>query len=571
MFKDRPRHLRALAGAAVFVISGASHAAIRRVDGTVSLSGNGSTWPLAFKTIQEAVSVAGSGDEIWVADGTYKPANQGTSIDLKSGVNIKGGYIGNNGAISPDTRDPDVYITILSGDVDNDNIFDSDNADRIVRAPDGTQPPTQSGNYADQANLDGFKITGAWGTIGGGIFVTTTTQATAVVIRDCEIYNNLSGAGGGFNGYGESNVILRKCDIHHNSAVEGGGVICQAGTLTLVDCNVHENSSSNDGAGVKSFGELTIVNSTITDNNSGNAGGGISVKSVDGAVKLINCLIADNTAVGNGGGVELASGSVTLEMTNCTLSANSADAGGGLWLSTSSVNSFIKNSIFWDNVATPDPEISTSDTLTVTYSDIETPSVVWPGTGNIGNNPAHNPDFVNPPSDYRLQCGSPCIGIGSNAAVLDDTLDANEDAAVNPTYDDPIDRDLTTRIIETTVDMGAYEKIEQATCYGDVVENCVVDVDDLLLIINNWADTGGDADVTPLCGNGVVDVDDLLVIINNWGPCPGSGCVDTTGVTMQDADDCMDAASLEYEPFSAEWDDFVNKCVEGLRAAGLIE
>jgi hypothetical protein len=33
----------------------------------------------------------------------------------------------------------------------------------------------------------------------------------------------------------------------------------------------------------------------------------------------------------------------------------------------------------------------------------------------------------------------------------------------------------------------------------------------------------------------------------------------------------MDAASLEYTPYSTEWDDFVEKCVDGLRAAGLIE
>jgi hypothetical protein len=35
--------------------------------------------------------------------------------------------------------------------------------------------------------------------------------------------------------------------------------------------------------------------------------------------------------------------------------------------------------------------------------------------------------------------------------------------------------------------------------------------------------------------------------------------IDTTGVTLQNADDCIDAASLEYTPYSAEWGDFVEK------------
>jgi hypothetical protein len=58
------------------------------------------------------------------------------------------------------------------------------------------------------------------------------------------------------------------------------------------------------------------------------------------------------------------------------------------------------------------------------------------------------------------------------------------------------------------------------TCEGDANVNGIVDVDDLLMVINNWGNC--DADETclgDLTGNGVVDVDDLLEVINNWGPC----------------------------------------------------
>jgi len=64
-------------------------------------------------------------------------------------------------------------------------------------------------------------------------------------------------------------------------------------------------------------------------------------------------------------------------------------------------------------------------------------------------------------------------------------------------------------------------------------------------------------------------VDDLLAVINGWGHCATCDG-ETSDVTMQDAQDCMDAASDLYEPFSPEWTNFTNKCVDGLRAAGLI-
>jgi hypothetical protein len=54
-------------------------------------------------------------------------------------------------------------------------------------------------------------------------------------------------------------------------------------------------------------------------------------------------------------------------------------------------------------------------------------------------------------------------------------------------------------------------------CVADITGNNIVDVDDLLLVINNWGAKGGVADIT---GNGMVDVDDLLAVINAWGNCP---------------------------------------------------
>ena len=50
----------------------------------------------------------------------------------------------------------------------------------------------------------------------------------------------------------------------------------------------------------------------------------------------------------------------------------------------------------------------------------------------------------------------------------------------------------------------------------DASQNGAVDVDDLLVVINQWGASGGTADITV---DGDVDVDDLIAVINAWGPC----------------------------------------------------
>ena len=50
-------------------------------------------------------------------------------------------------------------------------------------------------------------------------------------------------------------------------------------------------------------------------------------------------------------------------------------------------------------------------------------------------------------------------------------------------------------------------------CIGDLDGDDVVDIDDLLLLIDNWGNPGiGDVN-----DDGVVDIDDLLILINHWG------------------------------------------------------
>ena len=73
----------------VFLIIGTSSAdaGIKRVDSTRPSGGNGTSWALAYNDLAPVLSQASSGDEIWVAAGTYFPgASQTSSFSLRANV-----------------------------------------------------------------------------------------------------------------------------------------------------------------------------------------------------------------------------------------------------------------------------------------------------------------------------------------------------------------------------------------------------------------------------------------------------------------------------------------------------
>lgn len=58
--------------------------------------GTGTTsWNNASGDLQAMINNSSSGDEVWVAQGTYKPGTQtSSSFSLENGVTVRGGYFG---------------------------------------------------------------------------------------------------------------------------------------------------------------------------------------------------------------------------------------------------------------------------------------------------------------------------------------------------------------------------------------------------------------------------------------------------------------------------------------------
>lgn len=84
-------------------------ARIIRVDQRVNPSlSDGTSWPTAFSSLNTGLEVAVAGDEIWVAEGTYR-----TRLTLKNGVALYGGFAGGESVRSQ--RDWSSHPVILDG------------------------------------------------------------------------------------------------------------------------------------------------------------------------------------------------------------------------------------------------------------------------------------------------------------------------------------------------------------------------------------------------------------------------------------------------------------------------
>ena len=108
---------------------------------------------------------------------------------------------------------------------------------------------------------------------------------------------------------------------------QGGGIFNDGATLVLNDCVIADNFSGAAAGGhggglAQSSGTLTINNSTIKNNDSGNNGQGGGIYIADGTVSLFNCTVQNNSTGGNNAGAIMVDGSSILNLTNCTVIQN---------------------------------------------------------------------------------------------------------------------------------------------------------------------------------------------------------------------------------------------------------
>jgi predicted outer membrane repeat protein len=261
---------------------------------------DGYTWPNAFTSLQNALDDATSYNEIWVADGTYKPstkrgdAERSKTFELINGVEIYGGFAGTESSKSQ--RNWTNNVTTLSGDIDDDGLLDNDNAWHVIYS-----------EYDDTDTvLDGFTVTKGYANgsspdhRGGGIFLNDDGCAT---IENCKITGNYATEGGGMYVYSVNSHNLKNCELINNSATSGGGLYSKnSNNQTVTSCVFNNNKSTSYGGGMYTDGSTgqQIKNSVFLLNRSAN-GGGLSLNYASGTETVKNCIFWGNSSSsGNG-------------------------------------------------------------------------------------------------------------------------------------------------------------------------------------------------------------------------------------------------------------------------------
>ncbi len=287
------------------------------------------SWATAAATIQDAVDVAITGDEIVVTNGIYTAGSQATGDGMTNRVAV--------------------------GKPLN------------IRSVNGPQFTTIDGGYvvrcvslANGASLSGFTLTHGFvqshynrsygGGVAGGVLnncIVSLNRAEGGRYRQGNYSLSIPADGGGASG-----CTLNNCTLDGNSAWDsnsgsgafGGG----ASGCTLNNCTLSGNSASSSGGGAHSS---TLNNCAVT----GNAGGG-----------AFDCTLNNSALTGNSG---QGAGSCTLN--NCTLTGNS---GSGAQSST------LNNCIVYFNGG---PNYDSSSSLNYCCTTPQPAN----GVGNISVNP----------------------------------------------------------------------------------------------------------------------------------------------------------------------------------------
>lgn len=396
--------------------AGPAWAGVIYVKADVSGANNGSSWADAYTDLQTALAAARSGDEIWVAAGTYKPTIdivRTISFVMKEGVTLRGGFRGTETDLAQ--RNWETNPTILSGDIGTTDTLD--NSYHVVRG-------------ASSAVLDGFTITGGNTTSSGGSGM--NNSGCSPTVANCLFTGNAGIFGGGMYNNNGSTVTLVNCVFSGNTGGTAGGGICSyRSSLTLTSCTFSGNTADWGGGMYNYTTSITAADCAFTSNTAAVRGGGMF--NYLNAVNLTNCVFYGNTATDHGGGL-INQDSLSPVVTNCTFVGNVAvDRAGGM--QNSSCSPTFANCIIWNNVAPRDPEIyKQSGGISIfRHCDIKNSGGSGPSWNSAigtdgGGNVDYDPLFTAPATPagadglwrtdddgLRLRVNSPCIGAADPA------------------------------------------------------------------------------------------------------------------------------------------------------------
>ena len=349
---------------------------------------DGSSWENAYTNLHDALENYNANDEIWVAAGTYLPQNPSAWPDtlkrtfyIHQNVSLYGGFNGTETALHQ--RDPSNHETVLSGDINGDDVtddFETNKEDNVINVM-----------YIDLTStssvIDGFTISGGQADgspsleeeIGGGALSFGMAQ-----FYNCQFQQNFALTAGGGLFFLNTNGRINKCTFSNNTANNGaGGIFCGAANgvlegssgakqnFQIIDSKFTHNQSTGGGAiGFQTIesnkNQITIRACEFEDNqvsqiNPVEVEGAAIISYIDAAnnaVRIEDCLFNNNTSEGNGGAIfnnilETATHTTT-NVENCIFTNNNTVVvGGAIQENTVGTNhtSTVRNCEFINNIA----------------------------------------------------------------------------------------------------------------------------------------------------------------------------------------------------------------------------
>ena len=399
---------------------------IRVVPGGSTSAGCGDTWANACGLQYALTSVAIAGDEIWVAQGVYKPTTTSDPdiyFTIVNGVSVYGGFNGTESNLAD--RNPSLYETVLSGDIGTpgDN---TDNTHHVVVAVDITLLTlldgfTVSGGYSDSGSS-------TWGSTGAGIYISHSNQN--LKLSRITVDSNFAFNGGGIGAF-VSNPVLEKVIIKNNTAGQyGGGYYNQDGSPTLLDVVFDNNQTveaASPGGGMHStnhdpatYTVIPILTNVTFVNNRAQRGGGGALFNRESDAILTNVTFSGNSAYVRGGA--MLNEGADVKLYNVTFNGNTAPAGSGgamrnIYAGAVASDPKIWNTIFWGD-GTEEVVTDAGNSVEINYSIVQGGCPTGATCTNVLNSDpvlqalANNGGFTN---TMALGTGSAAIDAGNAA------------------------------------------------------------------------------------------------------------------------------------------------------------
>jgi hypothetical protein len=153
-----------------------AEAAVVHVAAGAAGAGDGSSWAAACPTLQAGLARAASGDQVWVAQGTYVPGGaRSSTFTIPAGVAVYGGFTGVETALAQRRDDP--ALVVLSGEIGAAG-YDDNVTTIVTMAGDGRlDTVTVSGaSYVNNTPRNNWLMQGA-----GGLWAKGPAQLVSVV------------------------------------------------------------------------------------------------------------------------------------------------------------------------------------------------------------------------------------------------------------------------------------------------------------------------------------------------------------------------------------------------------